>query len=262
MVYPEGLGPDALTVLNDYLQRNATTSLLSWEMQQSGSDHAAYWTAIAMSEKDFPSINGVEYGRGGGMRAKDARNAAARQVISAIEKEPMTIRRRRGKSPESETDGLDQRWSYQSAVPSDSASQSRFAESTAERKDSRVPEADGNIAPESDASSVHQYPPHGSHCKGVGSNASAEPPVGSASVGQIQRDQDHLRSFGRDTEVAYNHPQPTDTFELKLHLKPQCHVSTVIDRSWHDEKLRLCLVSTYNEMRDPWRRWIFARKLR
>ncbi|KZT18977.1 hypothetical protein NEOLEDRAFT_81910 [Neolentinus lepideus HHB14362 ss-1] len=55
---------------------------------------------------------------------------------------------------------------------------------------------------------------------------------------------------------------PVDTSEVTLHLKPRSHISMLVHRNRDDEQLRLYLVSAYDEMRSPWRRWLLARKLR
>ncbi|KZT18985.1 hypothetical protein NEOLEDRAFT_1142692 [Neolentinus lepideus HHB14362 ss-1] len=53
-----------------------------------------------------------------------------------------------------------------------------------------------------------------------------------------------------------------DRFVIKLLLKPRGHSAVMVEQNWDDEKLRLHLVSEYDKMRSPLRRWLLARKLR
>ncbi|KAI0633652.1 hypothetical protein C8Q77DRAFT_1116171 [Trametes polyzona] len=64
--------------LNNYLQANGGTHLLTLETYQSGPLHQPMWTAIAY-------IRGVEYGRACGPSQNAVREEASRQTLVALQ---------------------------------------------------------------------------------------------------------------------------------------------------------------------------------
>ncbi|KAH9894962.1 hypothetical protein C8Q73DRAFT_692428 [Cubamyces lactineus] len=70
--------------LNNYLQANGGSHILSWDVTQSGPLHQPMWTAVAY-------IRGVEYARTFGPSQNAVKEEAARQTLAAL----MGDRRRR-----------------------------------------------------------------------------------------------------------------------------------------------------------------------
>ncbi|KAI0661137.1 hypothetical protein C8Q70DRAFT_968919 [Cubamyces menziesii] len=70
--------------LNNYLQANGGSHILSWDLFQSGPLHQPMWTAVAY-------IRGVEYARAFGPSQNAVKEEAARQTLAAL----MGDRRRR-----------------------------------------------------------------------------------------------------------------------------------------------------------------------
>ncbi|CAE7225119.1 unnamed protein product [Rhizoctonia solani] len=67
--------PDPVMALNNRLQRQGKTSSLLWKETSAGPAHDPTWTVAAF-------IDRVEYGYGECTRKMDARQEAARKVIS------------------------------------------------------------------------------------------------------------------------------------------------------------------------------------
>ncbi|CCM00691.1 uncharacterized protein FIBRA_02730 [Fibroporia radiculosa] len=63
--------------LNNYLQSNGGSKILTWDVYQSGPQHQPVWTAIAY-------IRGVEYGRSMGSSQGGVKEEAARQTLAAL----------------------------------------------------------------------------------------------------------------------------------------------------------------------------------
>ncbi|KAH9945643.1 hypothetical protein B0H21DRAFT_693865, partial [Amylocystis lapponica] len=64
--------------LNNYLQSNGGSRLLTWDVQQSGPLHQPSWTAVAY-------IRGVEYARCTGSSQNGVKEEAARRTLAALQ---------------------------------------------------------------------------------------------------------------------------------------------------------------------------------